>query len=243
MCYTCCGSHALLAAVQAGACSPALIDACVAANEQADFTYLLSEIPQAIFQSLDGIARVGSIVQAMKEFAHPGMHEKTAVNLNDAIMSTITVGSNEWKYVAEMQTRLDQSLPPVPCLVGEFNQVMLNIIVNAAHAIANVVKRSGAKGIITVSRERVGESAEIRIADTGGGIPESIRSKIFDPFLTTKEVGKGTGQGSAIARSVVVDKHGGTITVDSEPGLGCSRRRGKWSLLLCVCDFRVWPAR
>lgn len=109
--------------------------------------------PQAIFQSLDGIARVGSIVQAMKEFAHPGTHEKTAVNLNDAIMSTITVASNEWKYVAEMQTRLDQSLPPVPCLVGEFNQVMLNIIVNAAHAIANVVKRSGAKGIITVSRE------------------------------------------------------------------------------------------
>ena len=105
------------------------------------------------------------------------------------------MASNEWKYVAEMQTRLDQSLPPVPCLVGEFNQVMLNIIVNeAAHAIANVVKRSGAKGIITVSRERVGESAEIRIADTGGGIPESIRSKSFDPFLT-KEVGKGTGQG------------------------------------------------
>ena len=215
----------------------------LAANEQADLTYLLPEIPQAIFQSLDGIAGVGSIVQAMKEFAHPGTHEKTAVNLNDAIMSTITVASNEWKYVAEMQTRLDQSLPPVPCLVGEFNQVMLNIIVNAAHAIANVVKRSGAKGIITVSRERVGESAEIRIADTGGDIPESIRSKIFDPFLTTKEVGKGTGQGLAIARSVVVDKHGGTITVDSEPGLGCSRRRGKWSLLLCVCDFRVWPAR
>ena len=212
--------QALLEAVKSGTCSSALIDACEAANNQADLDYLLSEIPQAIFQSLDGIARVGTIVQAMKEFAHPGTHEKTAVNLNNAIMSTITVASNEWKYVAEMQTRLDQSLPPVPCLVGEFNQVVLNIIVNAAHAIADVVKTSGEKGTIMVSTGRVGDWAEIRIADTGGGIPESIRLKIFDPFFTTKEVGKGTGQGLAIARSVVVDKHGGTITVDSEPGQG-----------------------
>jgi signal transduction histidine kinase len=104
--------------------------------------------------------------------------------------------------------------------VGEFNQVVLNIIVNAAHAIGDVVKTSGAKGTITVSTRRAGDSVEIRIADTGSGIPESIRSKIFDPFFTTKEVGKGTGQGLAIARSVVVDKHGGTIHVDSQPGQG-----------------------
>lgn len=210
----------LLEAVQTNTCTAALIETCVAANEKADLDYLIAEIPQAIVQSLDGIARVSTIVQAMKEFAHPGTNEKTAVNLNNAVMSTLTVASNEWKYVAEMQTHLDPSLPPVPCLVGEFNQVVLNIVVNAAHAIADVVKCTGAKGTITVSTGRTGDSVEIRISDTGGGIPESIRSKIFDPFFTTKEVGKGTGQGLAIARSVVVDKHGGTITVDSEPGHG-----------------------
>lgn len=212
--------RALLDAAKTNVCTPALIEACVAANQKADLDYLLSEIPQAIVQSLDGIARVSTIVQAMKEFAHPGLNEKTEVNLNNAVMSTLTVASNEWKYVAEMLTHLDPSLPPVPCLVGEFNQVVLNIIVNAAHAIADVVRNSGAKGTITVSTERAGDSAEIRISDTGGGIPESIRSNIFDPFFTTKEVGKGTGQGLAIARSVVVDKHGGTITVESEPGRG-----------------------
>jgi signal transduction histidine kinase len=132
----------------------------------------------------------------------------------------VTVASNEWKYVADMRTNLDESLPPVPCLVGQFNQVVLNIIVNAAHAIADIVKGTGMKGTITVSTRREGDSAEIRIADTGGGIPEAIRSKIFDPFFTTKEVGKGTGQGLAIARSVVVDKHGGTIAAESELGQG-----------------------
>ena len=200
--------------------TPTQIEACEAAIREADLNYLLSEIPQAIFQSLEGISRVGTIVQAMKEFAHPGTHEKIAVNLNNAIRSTVTVASNEWKYVADMRTNLDESLPPVPCLVGQFNQVVLNIIVNAAHAIADIVKGTGTKGTITVSTRREGDSAEIRIADTGGGIPEAIRSKIFDPFFTTKEVGKGTGQGLAIARSVVVDKHGGTITAESELGQG-----------------------
>lgn len=210
----------LLDAVQTNSCTAGLIESCVAANEKADLDYLIAKIPQAILQSLDGISRVGEIVQAMKEFAHPGTNEKTDVNLNNAIMSTLTVASNEWKYVAEMQTHLDPLLPSVPCLAGEFNQVVLNIIVNAAHAITDVVNNSGAKGTITVSTGRVGESAEIRISDTGSGIPESIRSKIFDPFFTTKEVGKGTGQGLAIARSVVVDKHAGSITVESEPGQG-----------------------
>ena len=210
----------LLESVKAGTCSAAVVEACEAAIREADLNYLLSEIPQAIFQSLEGISRVGTIVQAMKEFAHPGTHEKIAVNLNNAIRSTVTVASNEWKYVADMRTNLDESLPPVPCLVGQFNQVVLNIIVNAAHAIADIVKGTGTKGTITVSTRREGDSAEIRIADTGGGIPEAIRSKIFDPFFTTKEVGKGTGQGLAIARSVVVDKHGGTITAESELGQG-----------------------
>ena len=210
----------LLEAVKTNTCSQALVELCETSNIQADLEYLVSEIPVAILQSGEGISRVGAIVRAMKEFAHPGSQEKTEVDLNNAIMSTITVSSNEWKYVADLHTHLDPSLPLVPCLLGEFNQVVLNIIVNAAHAIANAVKDTVSKGTITVSTSCVENQAEIRIADTGHGIPESIRTKIFDPFFTTKEVGKGTGQGLAIARSVVVDKHGGSITIESDVGRG-----------------------
>lgn len=212
----------LLAAAKTGACPKDLIETCEAANRGADLEYLLAEIPKAITQSAEGIGRVATIVRAMKEFAHPGNTEKVAVNLNKAIESTVTVARNEWKYVADLETKLDPSLPPVPCLVGEFNQVVLNMIVNATHAIADAVKGTGQKGTITIATGLVGKFAEIRITDTGTGIPEAIRHKIFDPFFTTKGVGKGTGQGLAIARSVVVDKHGGTITVDSEVGKGAT---------------------
>jgi signal transduction histidine kinase len=163
---------------------------------------------------------MATIVRALKEFAHPGSHEKAVVDLNRAIESTVIIARNEWKYVAELQTNLDPSLPPVPCHVGEFNQVVLNMIINATHAIADTVKGTGQKGTITISTTRVDNSVEIRIADTGGGIPKSIRHKIFDPFFTTKAVGRGTGQGLYIARSVIVEKHGGTIAVDSEVGKG-----------------------
>ena len=128
---------------------------------------------------------------------------------------------NEWKYVAELETDFDSSLPPVPCLPGEFNQVVLNLIVNAAHAIVGKVgEGGGGKGLITVRTRREGPWVDIRIRDTGTGIPEPARDKIFEPFFTTKEVGKGTGQGLAIARSVVVDKHGGTIGFETEVGQG-----------------------
>ena len=210
----------LLAAAKTGVWPEALIETCEEANRGADLEYLLAEIPKAIEQSTEGIDRVATIVRAMKEFAHPGSKEKTAVNLNKAIESTAIVARNEWKYVADLHTNLDPSLPPVPCLVGEFNQVVLNMIVNATHAIVDAVKGTGGKGTITICTGRVGDFVEVRIADTGMGIPESIRHKIFDPFFTTKEVGQGTGQGLAIARSVVVDKHGGTIAVESEVGKG-----------------------
>ena len=212
--------HQLLAAAKAGPCPADLIGICDAANEAADLEYLTAEIPKAITQSSEGVDRVATIVRAMKEFAHPGNTEKVAVNLNKAIESTVTVARNEWKYVADLKTNFDAALPPVLCLVGELNQVVLNMIVNATHAIADAIKGTGEKGTITISTTRADDYAEIRIADTGAGIPEAIRHKIFDPFFTTKEVGKGTGQGLAIARSVVVDKHGGTITVESEVGKG-----------------------
>jgi signal transduction histidine kinase len=157
----------------------------------------------------------------MKEFSHPGGREKTAVDINRAIENTVTVARNEWKYVAEMRTEFDEGLPPVPCLPGEFNQVILNMIINATHAIADIVgDGSNGKGQITVSTRSVDGWAEVRISDTGGGIPEEVRDRIFDPFFTTKEVGRGTGQGLTIARSVIVDKHGGTISFETETGKG-----------------------
>ena len=154
-------------------------------------------------------------------FSHPGTDEKTNVDINRAIETTITVAKNEWKYVADVETDLDADLPVVPGLPGELNQVFLNLLVNAAHAIADVVgDGANGKGKITFSTRSAGDWAEIRIEDTGGGIPEAIRSRIFDPFFTTKELGKGTGQGLAIAHSVIVQKHGGKLWVNSDPGEG-----------------------
>jgi PAS domain S-box-containing protein len=191
------------------------------AVDRADPSYLLEEIPKAIDQTLEGVLRVSTLVGAMKEFSHPGTKEKIPLDLNHAIGSTITVARNEWKYVADLETEFDPSLPMIPCLPGEFNQVILNLIVNAAHAIADVHRQGGAgKGKIKVQTENCRKWAEIRVADTGSGIPAEVRSRIFDPFFTTKEIGKGTGQGLAIARSVVVDKHGGTIDFETEEGKG-----------------------
>jgi signal transduction histidine kinase len=211
----------LLQAAKAGNVSADLIARVEGAIQKADLEYLAGEIPNAIEQSLDGIERVAKIVRAMKEFSHPGTTEKTQVDLNHAIDSTLTVCRNEWKYVAEVVTEFDPNLPQVQCLPGEINQTILNIVVNAAHAIGDVARNgSGTKGTITVSTKRQGDWAEIRICDTGTGIPEPARGRVFDPFFTTKGVGKGTGQGVAIAHSVIVDKHGGTISFETETGKG-----------------------
>jgi PAS domain S-box-containing protein len=190
-------------------------------SEDVDLDYLLEEVPAAIQQSLEGIERVSKIVKAMKEFSHPGSEEKTSIDVNKAISSTITVARNEWKYVAEMKTDFDEALPPLPCYPGELNQVFLNIITNAAHAIGDRVNAGEiTKGEINISTRLDRSYAEIRIADSGGGIPEKIRKKVFEPFFTTKEVGKGTGQGLAISHNVIVDKHGGTLAFESEQGIG-----------------------
>ena len=186
----------------------------------ADFDYLKEEIPRALNQSLEGVDRVAKIVRAMKEFSHPA-REKTATDLNRAIQSTITVASNEWKYVAEVEMDLDSNMPAVHCSPAEFNQVVLNIVVNAAHAISDVVGDGGkGKGKIRVKTRSDGDWAIVEIADSGAGMPAHVQQRIFEPFFTTKEVGKGTGQGLAIAHNVIVDKHGGTIKVASAPGKG-----------------------
>ena len=195
-----------------------------------DVEYLCEEIPKAITQSLDGIERVTNIVRAMKEFAHPGSAEKMSVNLNSAVESTVAVARNEWKYVADVVTDLDPDLPLVLCLPGELNQVILNLIVNAAHAIGEVVAKGDnrPKGSIRIQTRQDGDWVEIRVSDTGTGIPQAIQSRIFDPFFTTKSVGKGSGQGLAIAHSVIVEKHRGNITFETlnEDG-GGSRRLGE----------------
>ncbi len=190
------------------------------AADRADILFLRSEVPLAIAQSLEGVQRVTRIVRAMKEFSHPS-DAKVAVDINRAIETTMIVAQNELKYVADTRTDLDRDMPPVPCLPGEINQAVLNLLINAAHAIADAARnRPGGKGVITVTTRRVDGWAEIRVADTGTGIPESARARVFDPFFTTKEVGRGTGQGLAIAHAVVVKKHRGQIWFETAEGRG-----------------------
>jgi signal transduction histidine kinase len=211
----------LLVAATANALTSETVHEVTAAVERTDAAYLVLEIPKAIDQTLEGITRVSTLVSAMKEFSHPGTKERTPLDLNHAIESTITVARNEWKYVADLETEFDPLLPLVSCYPGEFNQAVLNLIVNAAHAIADVVAKDGSeKGTIKVQTRNCPAWVEIRIQDTGGGIPETVQARIFDPFFTTKEIGKGSGQGLAIARSVVVDKHGGSIDFETEAGTG-----------------------
>ncbi|MTJ82429.1 MAG: PAS domain S-box protein [Telmatospirillum sp.] len=186
----------------------------------ADMDYLLAEMPQAISQSLDGVGQVARIVLAMKEFSHPGEREKTPVDLNKAIENTLAVSRNEWKHVAEVVTELAPDLPMVLCLPGEINQVLLNLVVNASHAIQS--RADGATGRITVGTRWRDNRVEILVSDNGIGMSEAVRQRIFDPFFTTKAVGKGTGQGLAICRDVVVSKHSGTISVETQEGIGTS---------------------
>ncbi|MBV9949333.1 MAG: PAS domain S-box protein [Myxococcales bacterium] len=189
------------------------------AEEDADLDYLSEKLPRALERALDGLQRVATIVGGMKAFAHPDQREMAPSDLNHAIQTTLTIARNEYKYVAEVETDFGD-LPRVVCHVGELNQVFLNIIVNAAHAIGDVVRGTETKGRIRVRTWCEDGSAFVAISDTGGGIPEGIRHRIFDPFFTTKEVGRGTGQGLAIARSVVVEKHRGELTFESAIGQG-----------------------
>ena len=209
----------LLGATESGAISPDLLTQLRAAEKDAECGFLLEEIPKALAQSLNGVDRVATIVQAMKEFAHPESREMAAADLNRALASTLTVARNELKFVADVETEFGD-LAPVVCNIGDLNQVFLNLLVNAAHAIGDKEKSSGQRGEIRVRTAFEGDAVLISIADTGCGIPEAIRARIFDPFFTTKEVGRGTGQGLAIARSVVVDRHKGSLTFESEVGRG-----------------------
>jgi PAS domain S-box-containing protein len=183
-----------------------------------DLEYLRSEVPKAFTRTFDGVERVTNIVKAMKEFAHPDSQEQYAADLKHALETTLLVASNEYKYVATILTEFDE-LPAVVCNIGELNQVFLNLIVNAAHAIKDAGRDVDA-GQIKIRLNVEGQDALIRVSDNGCGVPPENLSKLYDPFFTTKEVGRGTGQGLAISHSIVVDKHGGEISVVSEVGVG-----------------------
>jgi two-component system, NtrC family, sensor kinase len=190
------------------------------AENDADLEYTMSTLSDVVDRSLAGVERVTKIVQAMKAFSHPGEHELNMIDVASLIENASVVATNEWKYVADLVLEIAPDLPPLRCFGGELSQVVLNLIVNAAHAITSVVGTSGQKGTITLRAEQDGKTMVIRVQDTGTGIPEAIRSKVFDPFFTTKEVGKGTGQGLALAHSCVVERHHGTLQFETEVGTG-----------------------
>ncbi len=189
------------------------------AEEDADLEYIVENLPASFDRCADGLSRIAAIVGAMKEFAHPDRGEQVPSDINQAIQATLTISKNEYKYVADVETELSP-LPPVVCHIGELNQVFLNLLVNAAHAIEDVVGDSHDRGTIRVQTSHCEDMVRLEFADTGGGIPKDVQDRIFDPFFTTKEVGRGSGQGLAIGRSIIVDKHGGTLTFECTEGQG-----------------------
>jgi PAS domain S-box-containing protein len=184
-----------------------------------DVEYLREELPPALTRVADGLSRIAEIVRSMKHFSHADQREMSAVDLNASIASTLVIARSEYKDIADLETDYSP-LPPVTCHGGQINQVVLNLVVNSAHAIADFVKQHGGRGRISVKTAVDGDYALISITDTGGGIPEGIRARIFDPFFTTKEVGRGTGQGLSIVRNTIVKGHGGLLDFECEMGKG-----------------------
>ena len=189
-------------------------------DEAADVDYFLKNAPEALDRALDGIGRVGSIVKSMTEFAHPDSRVMADVDINRAIRTTLNMARNEYKSVAELDIDFDPVLPRVHCHAGDFNQVVLNLLLNAAHAIGDAVGDSGRKGRITLRTRAIADFVEVSIGDTGDGILEAVRGRIFEPFVTTKEVGRGTGQGLALSRGIVVEKLKGSLHFETETGRG-----------------------
>ncbi len=190
---------------------------------EADAEFLVEELPRAVTQSLEGMGSIARIVRAMKEYSHPVSSDRVPTDLNRLVETTVVLSSNEWKYVANVETDLAPDLHQVFCLPGEINQVLLNLVVNAAHAVSDVVQEAEGRGTITIRTRNVGDAwVEVRVEDSGAGIADEHRDSLFDPFFTTKGLGRGTGQGLAIARDVVVNMHRGSITFESEEGEGAT---------------------
>ena len=209
----------LLTQVKQGQVERDLLDQIEASIEASDIDYIREKTPEALRESLDGVQRVSQIVQAMRVFAHPGSDQLELADINQLVESAVTVSRNEWKYVAELELALDPALPKVACLPNDLSRVIVNLVVNAAHAIGTTMEE-GQLGRIQLSTQQQEASVLIAITDSGGGIPEAVQPHVFNPFFTTKEVGKGTGQGLAIAHDVVVNKHKGELYFDTQQGQG-----------------------
>jgi two-component system NtrC family sensor kinase len=201
----------------------ATVAALAATAREIDLDYLLEELPKALEQTSHGVERVASIVSAMKDFGREDSRERTLVDVNHCLKNTLLVAQNELKYVADVELHLGE-LPTVPCYPGELSQVLLNLLVNAAHAIGARYGDSGERGRIRATTSEEGGRIVLEIADNGAGILPEHQHRVFEPFFTTKPVGKGTGQGLALARSIVVEKHGGSLTFESVPGQGTTFR-------------------
>jgi PAS domain S-box-containing protein len=206
-------------AAAAGLVDPELLVRVRAAEEIADLGYLREHVPGAFLRGIHGISRVATIVRAMRDYAYSSNAERVPTDVVGALNTTLVVATNEYRYVADLETEF-AAVPPVMGNGGELQQVFLNLVVNAAHAIESVVGESGGRGRITVSASHDGDDVLVSIADTGCGIPAEVADRVFDPFFTTKDVGRGTGQGLALARTMIVEGHGGTLTFDTEPGVG-----------------------
>ena len=192
-------------------------------EEEADLEFVEEEAPGAFERAANGLERVATIVKALKSHSHPGSDEVTPVQLNETIETTLTLAHNEYKYVAELTTDLGL-IPEVPCNEGDMGQVFLNLVVNAAHAIADKVEGTDERGTIHIASFVDGDDAVFEVRDSGSGIPDEVVGRIFDPFFTTKDVGKGTGQGLSIVRRIVVEKHSGKVDVETEVGQGTTFR-------------------
>lgn len=215
------GCHQLLTAAKQGTVPPELTARVETLMGEAEVDYLREEVPKAVAQSLEGVARVAKIVRSVREMSHPGAPgRKIPLDLNKTLESALTMARNEWTLVAEVVTDFDPALPPVPCLEDVLHQALLNLLINAAQAVGEVVQGTNRKGIITVRTRRQGDWAQLEIHDTGLGIPQAVQPKIFEPFFTTKDVGRGTGQGLAIAHASIVRQHGGSLWFETREGRG-----------------------
>jgi signal transduction histidine kinase len=189
--------------------------------QKSDLAFLATEVPSAFTQTLEGIGRITRIVRAIKEFTGPGSGQREFADLNQAIETTVIVCQNRWSPVAELVTELDGSLPLVPCVIGDINQVVLNLILNAVDSIEEA--RAGdpsSRGRILIRTRAERDLAVIEVSDDGVGIADHVREHLFEPFFTTKEVGQGTGEGLCLAHRIVVKDHGGTIGTQSQTGPG-----------------------